>query len=79
MEFEKQLYWYIKQLEGLNTASTMNRVSGDLLKFYSNFSRALNLEIRMKRELLRSYDYQKERGHAFHKLYQKSLDDTLKL
>jgi hypothetical protein len=73
MEFEKQLYWYIKQLEGLNTASTMNRVSGDLLKFYSN------LEIRMKRELLRSYDYQKERGHAFHKLYQKSLDDTLKL
>lgn len=73
VNFEEQLDFYINKVSLL----AMRFARSDFSNYQA--SKLARLENRMKRELLRSYDYQKERGDAFHKLYQKSLDDTLKI
>jgi hypothetical protein len=80
VNFEEQLDFYIQVNFNL-TIKLGRQTKDDFTSLWECelFSRSLALQARMFRELLRNYDYQKERGDAFHKLYQKSLDDTLKI
>lgn len=80
IDFNEQLSFYIEKMFNVNvlTAQAAQNNSHPL-NVSSLFSKSMKLEARARRELLRSYGYQKLRGDRFHEAYSNQIDKTLEI